>query len=249
VVYYGVPNEGSEAVARRLSRSCLPVPLGINLVETNIGLPSGPEETIQEMIQAAKPFLGIVDYLALNLNCPNTTGGSSPFDVTRNIAVLLDGYGHYGVLPPMFLKIPPTTDPARIDGVLEAVDAFPFLKGVIFNLPPGTDYPGLKTPSDELSRMPGTLAGRPARDLIDASVRAWYPRMDHSRHVMVGVGGVYSAEDAYEKIRLGASLVQLNTSLVYHGPGVAGEINRGLCRLLERDGLKHISEAVGVDNA
>ena len=248
VVYYGVPNEGARAVARRLSRNRMSAPLGINLVETNTGAPSGSEETIEEMIRAARPFVRVADYIALNLNCPNTTGGSSPFDDPGNIAVLLEGYRRYEDLPPVFLKIPPATDPARIDAVLEAVDPFPFLKGVIFNLPPGMAYPGLKTSPGVLTRMPGALAGRPTGRLISESIRAWYPRMDANRHVLIGVGGIFSAEDAYEKIRLGASLVQLNTALVYRGPGIAREINRGLCRLLERDGLDHISKAVGMDN-
>ena len=248
VVYYGVPNEGARAVARRLSRARLPVPLGINLVETNTGVPAGADETIREMVEAARPFLRVADYIALNLNCPNTTGGSSPFEDPGNIAVLLEGYRQFQNLPPVFLKIPPTTDLARIDAVLEAVDPFPFLRGVIFNLPSGTDYPGLRTPPEALARMPGTLAGRPTRGLINESIRAWYPRMDRSRHTLVGVGGIFSARDAYEKIRLGASLVQFNTALVYLGPGAARAINRGLCRLLERDGFGHISEAVGVDN-
>jgi dihydroorotate dehydrogenase len=62
------------------------------------------------------------------------------------------------------------------------------------------------------------------------------------------VGGIFSAEDAYAKIRLGASLVQLITGMIFEGPQLIGEINRGLVRLLKRDGFSHISEAVGVDN-
>ncbi|MDX1746337.1 MAG: dihydroorotate dehydrogenase (quinone), partial [Halobacteriales archaeon] len=65
---------------------------------------------------------------------------------------------------------------------------------------------------------------------------------------IVGVGGISDAEGAYAKIRAGASLVQLYTALVYEGPTVARDINRGLQQLLERDGFDHVSEAVGVDN-
>jgi dihydroorotate dehydrogenase len=62
------------------------------------------------------------------------------------------------------------------------------------------------------------------------------------------VGGISSAEDAYRKIRLGASLVQLYSALVFKGPGIVREINAGLARLLARDGYAHVAEAVGVDN-
>ncbi len=67
--------------------------------------------------------------------------------------------------------------------------------------------------------------------------------------MLIGAGGIGSAEDAYRTIRLGASLVQVYTALVYQGPRLVPEIKRGLVRLLERDGFKNVSEAVGVDNA
>ena len=95
--------------------------------------------------------------------------------------------------------------------------------------------------------MPGNLCGPPTRQLVDDAVRAWYARLDPDRFVLVGTGGIFSAADAYRRIRLGASLVQLYTALIYHGPGLAKKINRGLCRLLERDGFENISAAVGVD--
>jgi dihydroorotate dehydrogenase (fumarate)/dihydroorotate dehydrogenase len=71
--------------------------------------------------------------------------------------------------------------------------------------------------------------------------------MDRKRHVLIGAGGVSSADDAYKKIRLGASLVQLLTALIYQGPGVVREITQGLAQLLARDGVKHVADAVGAD--
>jgi dihydroorotate dehydrogenase len=69
--------------------------------------------------------------------------------------------------------------------------------------------------------------------------------MDRNRYRIMAAGGIFSAEDAYEKIRLGASLVQLLTGLIYEGPGLVQRINRGLCRLLDRDGFANVAEAVG----
>jgi len=71
--------------------------------------------------------------------------------------------------------------------------------------------------------------------------------MDRKRHVLIGAGGVSSAEDAYKKIRLGASLAQLLTALIYQGPGVVRTITKGLARLLARDGVKNVADVVGVD--
>ena len=66
--------------------------------------------------------------------------------------------------------------------------------------------------------------------------------------MLVGVGGIFTAEDAYRKIRLGASLVQLITGMIFEGPQTISEINRGLVELLKKDGFKNVSEAIGVDN-
>ena len=117
-----------------------------------------------------------------------------------------------------------------MEALLEAVDPFPFVAGFVFNLPPGKDYP-LRTSAAVVDPLPGTLCGPPARGLLDDTVRAWYGRIDRRRHRLIGSGGIASAEDAWRKIRLGASLLQLYTGLVYHGPGLVRRINRGLVRL------------------
>ena len=249
VVYYGVPNDGAEAVARRFASATLPVPLGINLVETNTGKPAGTDEVVEEMIAAMRPFLGLADYVTLNLNCPNTTSGRSPFDDPEILRSLLSGYARYDAMPPTFLKVVPTADPGTIERTLAAMDSFSFVKGIVFGLPSGKPYAGLRTRARVLDEMPGTLCGRPTRDMINASIKAWYPRMDRSRHVIVGTGGIFTPEDVYEKIRLGATLVQLYTALIYHGPGLVKQINQGLLCLMNRDGYNRISDLVGVDNS
>ena len=248
VVNYGVPNDGAEAVAQRFASTKLPVPLGINLVETNTGRPADADEVVEELVAAMQPFLGLVDYATLNLNCPNTTSGRSPFDDPVILRSLLAGYARYDAMPPTFLKVVPTTDPGTIERTLATMDPFLFVKGIVFGLPTGKPSDNLQTPRRQLAALPGTLCGPTVRELINASIKAWYPWMDHGRHVIVGTGGISTAEDVYEKIRLGATIVQLYTSLVYHGPGLVKRINRGLCRLMSRDGLTRVSDAVGLDN-
>lgn len=245
VVNYGVPNDGAEVVADRVRP--LAVPLGVNLVETNTGRASAPDAVVAELAAALVPFVGRADYIAFNLNCPNTTGGSSPFTGGEHLRHLLRECAAIDGLPPIFLKLTAHTDPARLDWMLETVDPFAFVKGFIFNLPPGTNYP-LKSPAHLLAALPGTLCGRPVQALIDETVRFWYGRINRQRHAIVGVGGISSARDAYRKIRLGASLLQLYSALVFNGPGVVRQINAGLARLLERDGFARVEDAVGIDN-
>ena len=139
---------------------------------------------------------------------------------------------------------------AAIERVLAAADPHPFISGFMFNLPPGKPD-NLTTPQAVWKAMPGAVSGRPYKALANVCIRETFRRMDRKRHVVVGAGGggVFDAEDAYEKIRLGASLVQLLTALIYEGPGVVRRIARDLARLLERDGVRHVGDVVGVDAA
>ena len=80
VVNYGVPNEGAQAVSRRIQKRFTDGLLGVNIVETNTGQAPSHDAVLAEFIEAVRPFCSTADYITLNLNCPNTTGGSSPFD-------------------------------------------------------------------------------------------------------------------------------------------------------------------------
>jgi dihydroorotate dehydrogenase len=248
MVNYGVPNDGVDVVAARLARTKSPVPLGVSLVETNRGRNSTVDEIVAELAAAARPFLPIADYLVLNLNCPNTAGGFSHFDTPEHLALLLEGFADIARLPPLFLKITPPADHAVTDKIIAAVDRFAFLNGFILNTHAPRPYGWLTTPKTEVDAMRGTLTGARLRATVNEAIRDWYRRIDRSRHVLVAVGGIGSAEHAYEAIRLGASLVQVLTAVIYHGPRLVKDIKRGLVRLMERDRVGNIAEAVGIDN-
>jgi len=245
MVFYGVPNDGAKAVAPRLAQFRRKVPLGVSLVETNTGVMASPEHVVEEMVEAAQPFLRSADYLTLNLNCPNSAGGRSPFEDPRHLRLLLEGFRRCERLPPVFLKISLRPDPATLDAVLEACDPFPFVKGFIPNVHAENNRALLRTSKEELDRMPGSVTGPVNRRAADDAVRSWYARIDRRRHVIIGVGGIACAEDAYARIRSGASLIQLVSALVFQGPGLVKRIKRGLCTLLERDGFRTITDAVG----
>lgn len=249
-VYYGCPNDGAAAVAGRLSASGGAVPLGVSVVETNTGVAVAAERAAEELAATAGRFADIADYLVLNLSCPNLPQGSGGlFDDPAALRRLLEVCTSRGKLPPLFLKITPPgnpEDPRVIDAILEAVGPFAFVKGFILNIPNANSHGTLRTRTAELDRMRGGITGPSLRAPTNAAIRAWYGRVDRKRHALIGVGGIASAEDAYETIRLGASLVQLYTGLVYRGPGLIKRINDGLCRLLERDGLRQIGDAIGL---
>ena len=246
VVNYGVPNEGAAIIAQRLAKTPIDVPLGVNIVETNTGLPTDPEDVVAEFVEAARPMCEIADYLTLNLNCPNTTAGVSPFDDMGRLRELLQAYETLANLPPVWLKFTAHQNAAQADAVMACVAPFAFGAGFIFNLPHGTSYP-LRTSPQLVSSLPGTLCGAPTRQMMDDTLAFWYRRIDRARFRLVGSGGITSVEDAYRKIRLGASLLQIYSGLVYSGPGLVPRIVRGLARRLEEDGFDHISAAVGID--
>jgi dihydroorotate dehydrogenase len=249
VVHYGLPNTGARAVAARIGKVKLPVPLGINVVKTNRGMGGRPEsadQIIAEYVDAARLLAPHADYLMLNLSCPNTEDGRDFFADRSNLDACLSAFSNVTWTVPIFLKVSPLGGVSTIERVLAAAEPHDFIKGFMFNLPPGKPQ-GLRTPETVWKDMPGAVSGPPAAPLLDHCLHECYRRMDRKRYVLFASGGVSTAEDAYAKIRAGASLVQLLTALIYEGPGVVRSITRVLVRLIERDGLKSVSEAVGAD--
>jgi dihydroorotate dehydrogenase len=250
VVYYGLPNDGAAAVAKRLPGvGRCGVPLGVNIVKTNRGAGARDEscdDTMEDYLRSIRELAPCSDYLALNLSCPNAKGGKDLFSDASQIGHLLGLIAQENPRVPFFLKVIPTRDPAFLEALVAQALPHPFVKGFIFNLPPGKPpWLQLKTPKPVWEKMPGAVAGAPVAEALNACIRDLYTRMPNSRFQIIGVGGVFTAEDAYEKIRLGASAVQIYTAMIYEGPGVIRRINEGLRALLRRDGFKNIRDAVG----
>jgi dihydroorotate dehydrogenase len=253
IVNYGLPNDGAAAVAQRLARHHSQHPLGVNIVKTNDGPhapPCGPEAILADYERSVSLLHPYAGYLALNLSCPNAQGGKDFFATPGSIASLLARLAPLAIGCPVILKLAPTEDVNVLERVLGECDAFPFVRGFCFNLPSGKpDTLELSVRRDLLARQPGAVAGRPVAALINRCITRLYQLMDRRRYIIIGAGGVFTAEDAYLKIRCGASLVQLYTALIYEGPGVVKHINRGLVELLRRDGFTHFSQAIGTGSS
>jgi dihydroorotate dehydrogenase len=245
VVHYGVPNDGAERVAGRLAAPRPDVPLGVNVVSTNRGASSAAEPdaaVIADYVESVRRLQPLADYVCLNLSCPNTRDGQGFFADRARLRSLLDGLGALGVERPLFIKVAPFAGERDLESFLEAVAPAPFVSGFSVNLPPGKPA-GLAGAEG----MPGAVSGAPSAAAAERTVAGLYRRMDRDRYALIGSGGVFTAADAYRMIRLGASLVQLYTALVYDGPGVVRRITRELGELVARDGLRSVADAVGVD--
>ena len=249
IVHYGLQNDGARVVRDRLMNRKTNVPVGVNIVKTNRGSSSPTEcsvDIIDEYVRAVKTLHDCADYLILNLSCPNTEDGRDFFAEHVQTRVLLEALGELPNLKPIFLKVTPLGEDAAVESLLVAADPFEFISGFIFNLAPGV-HASLRSPESIWRKLPGALAGRPVKNQMNACIGNLYQRMDSVRYQIIGVGGISTGADAYEKIKLGASLVQILTALVYRGPGVVKRINVELCELMERDGVTSIADVVGVD--
>jgi dihydroorotate dehydrogenase len=248
VVSYGVPNEGAEAVRRRLDAYSPPVALGVNLVKTNDpARPAVAPDVYEDYATSFALLQDRADYVALNLSCPNSAADRDFFDDLPRIDALLARLAQCEPHVPVVLKLKPTRDAGVLREIVAIADAHPFVAGFSINLPAGKpDDLQLRSPRTTLERMPGAVGGPPVAEYVNAILATLYEIVGpQSRYALMAAGGVSTAEDAYRKLRLGATVVQLYTALVYRGPHVVKEIAGHLARLLERDGFEHASDAVG----
>ena len=239
----GFNNDGAATVAQRLRAVRRYVPIGVNLGK-NAATPH--DHAVDDYRLALEGLYDVADYVVINVSSPNTPG-LRDLQASAQLQELLNSLQtcnqrlaqqQQRTPTPLFVKIAPDLGPRELDDVLEVVQGVP-LDGIIAtNTTLGRA--GLSTRTAEA----GGLSGRPLRQRSTEVVRYLYAGT-RGRLPIIGVGGIFSAEDAYEKIRAGASLVQVYTGLIYAGPSLPKRINTGLIRLLRRDGFAHVSEAVG----
>ena len=144
---------------------------------------------------------------------------------------------------PVFIKLSPDLSHGQLDAILDAIRPHSVDGIITTNLTKKRDNPKIV---DDAVPEKGGMSGKVLQGLADRTLEHIYKK-EGKRFVLMAVGGIFTAEDAYRKIRLGASLVQMITGMIYEGPQVVSEINRGLVELLDRDGFTNISQAIGAD--
>jgi dihydroorotate dehydrogenase len=231
----GFNNDGADAVGARLADADVDVPLGVNIGKSK----SAPLESAEDdYLYTYERASAGADYVVVNVSSPNTPGLRELQNreaLERILGTLQDAGAS-----PLLVKFSPDLPEPAIEEALSVVDD-DGLDGVIATNTTTERPDELRSPK---RAQEGGLSGDPIEDRATEMVRFVAERTDVP---VVGVGGVSDAEGAYEKIRNGASVVQLYTALVYEGPSIARDINRGLLELLERDGFDSVEEAVGVD--
>lgn len=248
----GFNNAGAAAVAaalaRRLAAGRPPIPLGINLGKSKI---TPVEDAAADYCTSLRALHGLADYLVLNVSSPNTPG-LRDLQAEAQLAALCAAVqadnrriaAATGTAPrPLLVKIAPDL----ADDALPAVVATARQHAVAGLIATNTTIARDGLPAGHpLAGEAGGLSGAPLRARATAVVRTLY-RLSGGALPIIGVGGVASGQDAYEKIRAGASLVQAYTGFIYGGPRFVPHVLGELRALLARDGFAHVGQAVGVD--
>ena len=251
LVNSGLRSSGVEKIARRadqLSPATYDrIPINASVAKTNLPDVCTIAESIEDYCTSLRrleksPWPKLY---TINISCPNTAGGE-PFNQPANLEKLLEAIDKLQLQRPVFLKLPIDLTWIEAKALLDVASKSKLSGITIGNL--AKDRSSIDVRDTLTPEQRGNLSGRPcwhpSNELLARSFNTY-----SSRFTFIGVGGVFSAEDAYTKIRLGASLVELITGMIYQGPALIGSINHSLAELLERDGFRSVSDAIGVDTA
>ena len=231
----GFNNKGSHYMLQRLKKLYFfDYPIGINIGKNKI---TAESEALNDYETLFKAFKDYGDYIVINISSPNTPGLRDLQN--ENFINAIFKMGKEITTQPIFLKIAPD---------MEAKDAVTLCKvsvkaGAAGIIATNTTIDYSLTPhAKDFGGISGALLTEKSYTLFRAIGKELY-----GKTILISVGGIDSAEEAYRRIKAGASLVQVYSMLIYKGPSLIKEINEGLVGLLKKDGYSHISEAIGAD--
>jgi len=245
IVYYGLSNGGVEKTEARLKKIKKHfIPYGLSIAPTT-GLDIS--QMADDYIATLLRLHTYADYITLNVSCPNVASCEKFAQVSfikELIMKVRQVCDEQNITKDIFIKIGPELKPEQLDEVVDSCILNKITGIVATNLiKDRTTINNAKSSADKLNH-PGGISGKLLREKSNAVIRHIYRRAGGKLQI-IGLGGVFTAEDAYEKIKCGANAVQMFTGWIYGGPLVIGEINKGLIELLEKDGYDNVSEAVG----
>lgn len=246
MVYKGFKNDGANSVIKKLINLNFPIPLGISIGRSNSKKLVNQKQSVKDIVSAFEKFEEAKianQYYELNISCPNLFGFID-FYSPKKLKELLSAIDSLKIKKPIFVKMPIEKSDKETLLLLEAISKHS-PKGVIFgNLQ--KDRTNKCFDPKEVSKFKnGNFSGRPcfyrSNQLIKLTRKNY-----KKRFVIIGCGGIFSPEDAFIKIALGANLVQLITGVVYQGPSLIEHININLERIIKEHGFENISHTVGI---
>ena len=234
----GFNSGGFDQVKSRLGK------INDTIIGVNIGANKDSKDFSEDYIKGIKFFSTLASYITINISSPNTPGLRN-LEILENLDVLLDKINNLDkedlfIKTPILLKISPDLNSDNLKYLCERVLSSKIDGLIVSNTTIARD-----SIADNIDQS-GGLSGRPLFKSSTQQLRRVF-KYTNGRIPLIGVGGIDSAEKAYEKIKNGASLVQLYTGLVYNGPNLIKDINKNLSSLIKDDGYNNISEAVGAE--
>jgi dihydroorotate dehydrogenase len=235
----GFNNDGQAAAARRIAS----LPRQGRIIGINIGANKDTADRIADYAIGVRTMAPLADYLTVNISSPNTPGLRALQDRAA-LDELLSAVmtARADDTTPIFLKVAPDLEPADIDDIARCAIDHGIDALIVSNTT--ISRPALYSRHRDES---GGLSGAPLHDLALQRLRDFRAATGASLP-LIGAGGIGSAQQAYARIRAGASLIQLYSAMVYEGPWLAARINRGLKMLLKRDGFQNIAAAIGTES-
>ncbi|KAK0171284.1 hypothetical protein PV328_009032 [Microctonus aethiopoides] len=240
---YGFNSDGHDVVLNRL-KVVRDDPNFTGIIGVNLGKNKTSEDPIKDYIDGIKKFNNVADYFVINVSSPNTVGLRN-LQNKKQLEELLSAINSIRfkmtVQPPLLLKLAPDLTNDERQDIVDVI------------LKEKTKVDGLILTNTTISREnllddnkieSGGLSGAPLTDLSTAVIADMFKRTK-GRIPIIGVGGIFSGQDAYDKIAAGASLIQIYTSYAYHGPPIVQKIKRELNDLIISNGYNSIADAIG----
>ncbi len=236
---FGFNNEGAEAIAARLAKRPKSGIVGINLGANKDSLDKS--EDFAAVLKTIGPF---VDFATVNVSSPNTEklrDLQGKAALTSLLKGVMTAQKSLEKPLPIFLKIAPDLSMSELEDIVEAA----LSTGIAAIIATNTTLSRNNLKSRHKNET-GGLSGAPLFEK-STGILAQLFQLLNGRLPLIGVGGISTAQHAYDKIRAGATVVQLYTAMVFEGTAVIRDVAHGLDRLLERDGFANVSDAVGID--
>lgn len=237
----GFPNEGLRAFTGQLEKRIS----ARGIIGGNIGKNKTSEDATADYVACTRAVAPLVDYLVINVSSPNTPGlrDLQSGDAMLEIVTAVQAAMQESRVVPLLVKIAPDLDDDEIKAVAKvALDSK--LDGLIVS---NTTLDRPDSLQSKHRDETGGLSGKPLTEKATAVLGAVY-KATNGAIPLVGVGGISNAEDAWAKIRAGASLVQLYSALVYQGPGMIDGLLNGMERLMQEQGFASLQDAIGSDH-
>ncbi|MFH0979461.1 MAG: quinone-dependent dihydroorotate dehydrogenase [Candidatus Roizmanbacteria bacterium] len=251
MVNKGFKNKGAKIIAEKLNKLDFETPVGLSIGITNSAEIRTIETGIKDIISAFKIFEKSSvrnSYYELNISCPNLVHTKDiGFYQPKNLNLLLSAVDKLRLKKPVFIKMPIEKTNQEVFSMIDVIVKHKSIKGVIIGNLQKDRKNSVLVQSEVKKFKVGNFSGKPCEQRSNELIKLAYKNFKN-KLIIIGCGGVFSAKDAYKKIRLGATLVQLITGMIFQGPQLISQINFELVDLAKRDGFKNIKEAIGYEN-